>query len=311
METLANLESFVRSAEGRSFSAAARRMGLTPAGVSRNVARLEANLGVRLFQRSTRSLALTEAGERLLEGVAGGLPNIHSALAAVGQASEEPIGTLRVSMPPGFGTDYILPLLPGFLKRYPKVLPDWHLDNRRVDLVSEGFDVAIGGGFELSPGMVARELARIHVVAVASPAYLKDRPEPKDPLDLQDWDWIGMRSIQLGRVRSRHLRNRAGREVKFETAPRMAFNDPEAVARAVAMGLGVTLMSMPHAVPLMRTGAIQRVLPGWYWDDGPIAMYYVGQKKLLPAKTRVFIDDVTGHFEEKGLAEMLSASRQG
>ncbi|MDZ5455747.1 LysR family transcriptional regulator [Azohydromonas lata] len=309
METLANLESFVRSAEAQSFSGAARRLGLTPAGVSRNVAKLESNLGVRLFQRSTRKLSLTEAGERFLEGISGGLESIQTAITEVGRASDEPSGTLRVTMPPGFGSDYVLPLLPGFLKQYPKVLSDWHLENRRVDLISEGFDVAIGGGFELSPGVVARELARIHVVAVASPAYLKGKAEPRDPSELEYWDWIGMRSIQLGRIRSRYLRNKPGRQVKFETTPRIAFNDPEAVARAVAMGLGVTLMAMPHAAPLLKTGAIKRVLPNWYWDDGPISMYYSGQKKHLPAKTRVFIDYVTSQFKEKRIAEFLLADR--
>lgn len=308
METLANLESFVRSAEAQSFSAAARRLGLTPAGVSRNVARLESNLGMRLFQRSTRKLTLTEAGERFLEGIAGGLDSIQAAIASVHAGSDEPTGTLRVTMPPGFGADYVLPLLPGFIQRYPKVLSDWHLENRRVDLIAEGFDVAIGGGFELSSGLVARELARIHVVAVASPAYLQSRPVPKDPLDLEDWDWIGMRSVQLGRVRTRQLRNRSGREVRFNTVPRLAFNDPEAVARAVAMGLGVTLMSMPHAAPMLRTGTIQRVLPTWFWDDGPISMYFPG-KKLLPAKTRVFVDYVTGQFKEKRIAQFLLADR--
>ncbi|OWQ47931.1 LysR family transcriptional regulator [Roseateles noduli] len=309
METLANLESFVQSAEAQSFSGAARRLGLTPAGVSRNVAKLEANLGVQLFRRSTRKLSLTEAGERFLAGISDGLEGIKTAISEVGQAADEPSGTLRVTMPPGFGSDYILPLLPGFLKLYPRILIDWHFENRRVDLISEGFDVGIGGGFELSPGVVARELARIHVVAVASPAYLRGKATPKDPLDLEEWDWIGMRSVQQGRVRSRSLRNRSGREVKFETAPRIALNDPDAVARAVAMGLGITLMSMPHAAPLLKTGAIQRVLPGWFWDDGPISMYYSGQKKLLPAKTRSFIDHVTGQFKEKRIAEFLMANR--
>ncbi|UUX94570.1 LysR family transcriptional regulator [Aquabacterium sp. J223] len=308
METLANLESFIRSAEAQSFSAAARRLGLTPAGVSRNVARLESNLGVRLFQRSTRKLTLTEAGERFLEGIAGGVDSIQSAIASVHAGTSEPTGTLRVTMPPGFGADYVMPLLPGFIRRYPKVLLDGHLENRRVDLIAEGFDVAIGGGFELSAGLVARELARIHIVAVASPAYLQGRPIPKDPLDLEDWDWIGMRSVQLGRVRTRQLRNRSGREVRFNTAPRLAFNDPEAVSRAVAMGLGVTLLSMPHAAPLLKARTLQRVLPTWYWDDGPISMYFPG-KKLLPAKTRAFIDHVIGQFKEKRIAESLLADR--
>src|SRR5690242_5689744 len=171
METLANLESFVRSAETGGFSAAARRLSLTPAAVSRNVAQLEANLGVRLFQRSTRRLTLTEAGERFLAAVSGGLDSVKAAIASVSADSTAPAGVLRVSMGTIFGLHYVLPMLPEFRKRYPRITPDWHFDNRAVDLVREGFDAAIGGGFELTPGVVARELVRVHIVAVASPSY--------------------------------------------------------------------------------------------------------------------------------------------
>jgi DNA-binding transcriptional LysR family regulator len=125
VETLANLESFVRSAEFGSFSAAARRLGLT-AAVSRNVAHLEGRLGVRLFQRSTRRLTLTEAGERFLQSVSGGLESIQAAIAAVADDAAQPAGVLKVSMAPAFGLDYLLPLLPAFLARHPAVVPDWH-----------------------------------------------------------------------------------------------------------------------------------------------------------------------------------------
>jgi DNA-binding transcriptional LysR family regulator len=115
METLANLESFIRSAECGGFSAAARRLGLTPAAVSRNVAMLERNLGVRLFQRSTRSLTLTEDGERFLASVAGSMESIQSAIAGVATHAGKPAGTLKVSMAFGFGLDYVLPLLPSLM----------------------------------------------------------------------------------------------------------------------------------------------------------------------------------------------------
>ncbi|OUM00016.1 LysR family transcriptional regulator [Variovorax sp. JS1663] len=307
METLANLESFVRSAEARSFSAAARRLALTPAAVSRNVARLEANLGVRLFQRSTRRLTLTESGERFLQSVAGGLDSIQAAIAAISKDSGEPGGTLKLSMAPGFGADYVLPLLPEFVKQYPAIQHDWHLDNRKVDLIADGFDAAISGGIELAPGVVARELARIHIVAVAAPAYFQGRKDPKDPTDLLDWDGIAMRSVQQGRLRPRRLRNRAGREVEVETSPKLVFNDPEAMTRAAVMGLGVALVAAPHALPHLESGALRRVLPHWFWDDGPISLYYPGQK-LLPAKTRLFIDYLVGQFREARIAERLRAN---
>src|SRR5580693_2990853 len=124
METLANLESFARSAETGSFSAAARRLALTPAAVSRNVALLERNLSVRLFQRSTRKLTLTEAGERFLVEIGGNLDALQAAIAAVSGERSEPAGVLKVSMAPTFGLAYVMPLLPAFIARYPMVRPD-------------------------------------------------------------------------------------------------------------------------------------------------------------------------------------------
>ncbi len=152
MESLANLEAFVRSAECRGFSAAARQLGLTPAAVSRNVAMLERNLGVRLFHRSTRRLTLTESGENFLETVRAHLEGVQAAIAAVTTDRDEPGGLLKISMPLNFGMDYLLPLVPGFLARYPRIRLDWRFENRQVDLIAEGYDAAIGGGFELTPG---------------------------------------------------------------------------------------------------------------------------------------------------------------
>jgi DNA-binding transcriptional LysR family regulator len=154
METLANLESFVRSAETGSFSTTARLMSLTPAAVSRNVAMLERNLGIRLFHRSTRKLTLTEAGERFLHAIRGNLQQLQASIAGVATDRGEPAGVLKVSMSLSFGVDYIVPLLPEFLRRYSKIQPDWRLESRQVDLVAEGLDAAIGGGIELAPGVV-------------------------------------------------------------------------------------------------------------------------------------------------------------
>src|SRR5437868_3292624 len=140
METLANLESFARSAETGGFSAAARRLALTPAAVSRNVAMLERNTGVRLFHRSTRKLTLTEAGENLLAAIGGHLDGLQAAIAGVSTDGGEPAGILKVSMAPTFGAMHLLPLLPPFLARYPRIRPEWHFENRQVDLIAEGYD---------------------------------------------------------------------------------------------------------------------------------------------------------------------------
>ncbi|OWP51013.1 LysR family transcriptional regulator [Pseudomonas nitroreducens] len=306
MESLISIECFVRSAEAGSFAAAARRLGLTPAAVSKNVARLENNLGVRLFQRSTRSLALTESGERFLLEASGGLASLQSAIANLASADGQPSGMLKVSMGLVFGRDYILPLLGDFLGRYPAIRPDWHFDNRQVDLIAEGFDAAIGGGFELPPGVVARKLCPAHLVLLASPTYLKSRPPIRYPSDLPSHDGIRIRSPQTGRVRPWPLTNRQQAQAPIALKERMTFSDPEAACVAALMGLGVTLVSMQHAVPYLDDGRLQRVLPDWYVDAGNTALYYAAQK-LLPAKTRVFIDYVIEQFRSQGLERKFSA----
>ncbi|MDR6535841.1 LysR family transcriptional regulator [Variovorax soli] len=307
MQPLSHLESFLRSAESGSFSAAARQLGLTPAAVSKNVARLEAGLGLRLFQRSTRKLTLTEGGERLLQQISGPLGTLADAVAGAAEANRQPAGTLKVSMGQAFGREYVVPLLGEFLARYPGVVPDWHFDNRQVDLIGEGFDAAIGGGIQLTPGVVARELARIHVVAVAAPRYLAGRPAPAHPSELAAFDSIVRRSSPTGRLRSWTLRSAAGEEAAVEGRPRVIFSDPEAMCRAAMLGLGIALVPMPFALPGLQRGDLVRVLPGWYADSGPLSLYYPS-KKLLPAKTRVFIDFVVERFRAQRFAERMQGA---
>lgn len=307
METLITLESFVRSAQASSFSAAARTLGLTPAAVSQNVARLEARLGVRLFQRSTRGLTLTESGERFLREVSGGLDTLQAAIANVSAAAGQPVGMLKVSMAPAFGRGYLVPMLREFLARYPAVVPDWHFDTRPVDLIAEGFDAAIGGGFELPSGLVARELARAHVIAVASPSYLARIRPPRKPEDLRELDGLLLRSPQSGRIRTWPLRSRSGEQASVEMRPRMILNDPEALTQCALLGLGITFVATLDALPHLKAGTLVRLLPDWHADIGPISLYYAGHRQL-PAKTRVFVDFVLAEFRRQGLAKQLSAT---
>lgn len=307
METLSNLESFVRSAESGSFSAAARRLGLTPAAISRNVAQLERNLGVRLFQRNTHGLTLTEAGERFRSSVGDGLDSLQAAISELTSGADEPAGRLKVSMAPRFGITEVLPLMPLFLARYPAVTLDLELDNRAVDLVGDGFDAAIGGGFELTPGVVSRELAPAHLVVVAAPAYLKGRKVPRTPEDMLGLDLIAMRSPQSGRVKRWNMRNRIGDEATLEARSRVCINDPEGICRAALLGMGVAVLLIADMSEHLKTGALKRVLPEWYVDVGKISLYFTS-KKLLPAKTRVFVDYVTDALRQQGIAERYSAS---
>ena len=307
METLANLESFVRSAETGGFSSAARRLSLTPAAVSRNVATLERNLGVRLFHRSTRKLTLTEAGARFLHAVQGSLEQLQTSIAAVATDRGEPAGVLKVSLGLTFGVDYILPLLPEFLRNYPDIRPHWQFESRQVDLIAEGFDAAIGGGIELVPGLVSRTLAPLHIIAVASPSYMKGRTPPIDPAGLASFDGIVMRSSHTGRIRERLMRDAAGEEMAATLKETLVFDDPEAMCRAALLGLGVTLIAIPHALPHLESGALLRLVPQWYADGGPISIYYASRTHL-PAKTRVFVDFVAEAFRHQRLAERFAGS---
>lgn len=305
MEALNHLQSFVLSAEAGSFSAAARRLGLTPAAVSKNVARLEASLGLRLFQRSTRKLTLTEGGERFLQQISGALATLHEAIADVSEEGGQPAGILKISLAPSFGRSYVVPLLAEFIRRYPGVIPDCHFDNRQVDMVGEGFDVAIGGGIELTPGVVARELGHAHIVATASPDFMRGKAMPTHPSELAQWDGVIRRSAGSGRLRSWILHDGRGGEGVAECRPRAIFDDPEAMAQAAIQGVGVALLPMPHALAHLRSGALIRLLPGWRADSGPLSLYYPS-KKLLPAKTRVFVDYLLEQFRQQDFAAQMT-----
>jgi DNA-binding transcriptional LysR family regulator len=307
METLANLESFVKSAETSSFSEAARRMALTPAAVSRNVAMLERNLGVRLFQRSTRKLVLTEAGERFLQSIGSNLEALQTAIAEVSSGASEPAGVLKVSLSPTFGLTHILPLLPDLLRKYPLIRPEWHFENRPVDLAAEGYDAAIGGGFDLAPGIVARALAPAHIIAVASPNYMATRTCPIDPSRLSQLDGIVMRSLKTGRVRHWAMRDAAGAEMTALLPATIVVNDPAAMREAARLGLGVTLIAVPDVLPELENGSLVRLLPQWYADVGAISLYYAS-RTLLPTKTRAFIDLVVEVFKRDRLAERFAGS---
>ncbi|WP_433589670.1 LysR family transcriptional regulator [Pseudomonas koreensis] len=307
MENFSSIECFVRSAEVGSFAEAARRLSLTPAAVGKSVAKLEVRLGVRLFQRSTRSLTLTEAGQLFLSQVSGSLTTIQNAVANLSSVQGLPAGTLKVSMGTVFGRLYIVPLLEEFLGRFPAINPDWHFDNRQVDLIGQGFDAAIGGGFELPQGVVARKLAPAHRVLVASADYLQKHAAIAEPDDLQHHDGILIRSPQTGRVRSWQLISGGGQLCRPLTLrTRMTMSDSEAACATAAQGLGIALVSMPFAVGYLKAGTLKRVLPDWYIDDGNISIYYA-EHKLLPGKTRAFVDFVIEQFAQRGLAQRFSA----
>ncbi|HEY0064974.1 MAG TPA: LysR family transcriptional regulator [Telluria sp.] len=307
-ELTSHLDAFVAAADEGSFSAAARRLGITPPAVSKSVARLEAGLGVRLFQRSTRSLSLTEQGERLYKQVRTPWIEIGAALADSQDGAGKPAGMLKVSLAPTFGRMYVVPLLDEFLARYPDIVPDLHFDNRQVNLIAEGFDVAIGGGLALTEGLVARELAPVRVVLVASPAYLARHGTPEAPADLARHLGLLRRSVSNGRLAPWVLRHHSGAEVVAPVRPVAVMDDPEALAAAVASAVGIAFLPMPHALPLLQNGAIVRILPDWYADTRPVSIYY-SSRRLLPAKVRAFVDHIVAAAAARQYGALFGATQ--
>lgn len=256
---------------------------------------LERNLGVRLFHRTTRKLSLTEAGEQLLANMGGSLDVLQAALSQVGVGNAGPSGLLKISTPTGLGLTYLMPMLPALRARYPNLRVEWHLENRQVDIVAEGFDVTVGGGVGRGDGLVAVPLAPAHLVAVAAPSFLANRELPRTPAELVALDGIVVRGSNQGRIRQWTMRNAAGDETAGELRESLIVNDAIGVREAATLGMGVALLVMPDALPGLLTGSLVRLLPDWWVDAGKISLFY-STRNLMPAKSRAFIDFVKEEF---------------
>lgn len=306
METLTNLESFLRSAESGSFTLAARQLGLSAAAVSRNVAQLERNLGAKLFQRSTRRLTLTETGRRFQLEIETHVRALRIAILNVSTLAERPTGSVKMSVAPTFGQMYLLPAISEFRGRYPDIRIICDFDDRKVDLIAEEYDLAIGGGFELMPSHVSQRIAPLHVVAVASMEYLGDRPLPDKPADLSSYDGIAIRSRNSGRIRTWWMRDAGGEALSAQLDPSFVVDSPAAAREAALNHLGVALLALHDVLPDLETGRLTRLLPTWYSDAGAISLYYAN-RSFLPHATRLFIDHVNHAFERDGLSERFHA----
>ncbi|MFK2856330.1 substrate binding domain-containing protein [Dyella humi] len=210
-------------------------------------------------------------------------------------------------MSPSIGLPYILPLLPPFLAKYPRIKPEWHFENRPVDLIAENYDAAIGGAFDLTPGLVSRKLAPVHVVVVASPAYMSGRTPPTDPSELAVFNGIVMRSLHTGRIRQWMFRSAKGIEVAGTLTETIVVNDPAAMREAARLGLGVSLIALFDVLPELERGDLIRLLPNWYADAGAISLYYASRTHIS-AKTRVFVDFVVNAFKSERLDLRFASS---
>jgi DNA-binding transcriptional LysR family regulator len=257
LDQLRGLRAFVAAAHSLSFTRAAIELDVSPQAVSSAIARLEAALDVRLFNRSTRSMALTDEGVRLFSPAADALARLKDAVQSA-SAGDEPSGPVRISVAAGFARRYLLPELPALRRSLPQVQIELAMDDRKVDMVREGFDIVIRGGVLGDASVVSRPICRLSTVLVASPAYLADRGTPRRVAELPRHDLIGLRFLSGAMSEWRFIEG--GHEVPFEPRGSVIVSDPDAVAQAATLGLGIGAVALHHALPALRDGALTVLL---------------------------------------------------
>ena len=292
MEDFGAIPVFVAVVEQGSFSAAGAKLGITKSAVSKRVTQLEGRLGVRLLQRSTRKLSLTEAGEAYFRHALDSLGAAMQAEDAVAEMQGDPKGLLRVSAPMSFGRLHLAPLVAAFMKRYPGLRLDLVMDDRRVDLIEGGFDVAIRAGELPDSALIARRLAPCRVVLCASPDYLAAAGMPGKPQDLRDHDCLAYSYFSGHHEWS--LEGRKGAE-KITVSGRYQVNNSEALREAVLGGLGIARIPTFIVGPDLAAGTLVQVLPDYPVETQTLYAVFP-ERRHLPAKVRAFLDFAVESF---------------
>lgn len=290
-ESAEGFEVFVAVVESGSISAAARARDEPRETVSRQLSRLEQRLGVRLLHRGTRRLVPTPAGEELYSRVRPLILAAREAEAAVRRMDDVPRGLLRISTPPGGATNLLSEVCLSYLRLYPQVDMEIIASSRHVDLVAEGYDVALRAGTIRDPNLVARQLWATDLIAVASPAYLDTRDLPQHPDELIDHTCVLGTAGGDRPVRRWPLR--AGGTVAVYG--RVASNDLGVMVDAALHGHGIALLPRPVISADLAAGRLIPVLPGVLGSDTAMAAVYV-ERAFLPAKVRTFVDHVADWF---------------
>ena len=278
------MEIFARVVTAGTMSAAGRELSLSPAVISKRIRRLEERLGARLLQRTTRQIALTEDGQGYYERVVGILASIEEAEAFVTRRNTEPRGRLKVAAPTSFGRLHIAPHLGRFTERYPEVTLNLMLNDRFVDIVGDGFDLAVRIAVLESSTLIARRLAPSHRVICAAPAYLERSGTPQALADLAGHSCLFATHQDVWQ-----LEGPDGPTSMRATGP-LQTNSSEVVREAVIAGLGIALRSTWDVGPALQNGDLRIVLPQ-YRESSRLAVYAVyPSRHFLPARVRVFID---------------------
>jgi len=288
MNGIAALFAFAESARQRSFAAAARTLGLSPSAVAKSVARLEAELGLRLFHRTTRQVSLTSDGIALYERCRRVVDEMEALRGEAEGMRGRPSGTLRVDMPITFGKTILVPRLAQLAQTHPGLHFDLSFSDRYADLVKEGFDAVVRVGRLADSSLVARRIGEQELVVIGGPQYLRRRGGPQTPDDLARHDCIVFRNPSTGRDRPWLFRD-GRRNLAIEPQSRLRMNDGEAIVEAAAAGLG--LAQVPHymAEAAQQAGRVVEVLAGWRPAPVPISLVFASGRLLTP-RLRALID---------------------
>lgn len=286
---LNDLQFYAMVVEHGGFAAAERALGIPKSRLSRRIAQLETELGVRLLQRSTRKFAVTDVGQSVYRHAQTMLAEAQAAREAVDRVSATPRGSIKVSCPVSIAQEVLGPILPDFMKQHPQVRLQLHVSNRRVDVIQEGFDVAIRVRSQLTDDgeMVARSFGQLRELLVASPRYLDRVGRPILPSDLAHHTTLSM-SEDDSRQRWT-LHGPEGQVQKVDLQPNLMAHDFPLLMAAAVEGLGVVLLPELTCAEAIRKGELEVVLPQWSLPQGICHAIYPSRRGLLPA-VRVFID---------------------
>jgi DNA-binding transcriptional LysR family regulator len=297
IESLGGILAFVRAAQQSSFTAAGRQLGISGSAVGKAVARLEQRLGVRLLHRTTRRIALTDAGGVFYQRALRALEDLREAEMALLEMSDTPRGRLRVSMPHNIGRLLLLPPLPGFIERYPQVDLDVHLDDRLVDIIGEGFDLVIRTGELADSSLIARRLGPQHFVLCGSPFYFSTHPLPLTPSDLAVHRCIHFRFPASGLLEPWSLCSDYA-DVRIPSS--LTFNNSDGLVHAALGGSGIAQLPVYLARAHIDAGRLLAVLTSYMTVRGSIWLAWPSNRYVAPA-LRAFANFTIEHLPETAL----------
>ncbi len=298
MDKLSLLRQFVTTVEQGGFSGAAKHLGSSPSTLSKGIARLEDHLSIKLFHRSTRQVRLTEAGSRYLITARHILLELEQCEQQLQQANDEPKGRIKVNLPVSYGRLYVMPLLQGFIQKYPEIELELSFNDSYVDMLEQGIDLTIRSGNVEDQRLVARKISPVDFLICASPDYLKQNGKPSCLEELRDHPWIRFRYRQSGRLMPITVPTDEG-EQQYEPGQQFIVDDGEALAELCAQGLGLT--QLPHFIARdwLNDGRIVPIMP--YYRPEQHGVYAIYPKReYLPAKVRVLIEFLIENIEASG-----------